>query len=413
MFSAIATATLARSHARRSVFAAGAFALAATAGAAATANSEFVTAVETFSAMPRAGYPSGDFGASAPFSGEGLQTALGSINGPIAGPITVSAVAGRVVPPTAAKRVLHQFDQVIECADADLEIDHRMADLDDLSAKPSLVSLERFWRAHGLGEKAIALGAGVPPLFLDRIPQDLTSDLLVPRKKRAFVLMLLPHVLAANEEILAERARVENLRAHLDDPVGPTDQEIDWLFRTFAKYGVKGQNFETLLARVDVIPPALAIAQAAKETGWGGSRFARMGNALYGQWTWDPSHKGIVPKARPKGKTHRVRAFDSVLEATRAYALNINRQGAYGELREIRRDLRRAGKQPKGAELAAGLKHYSEIGGAYIKAVRNLMRRNRLTRLNEARLGDHLLPPPFPEMFDDVAKNFAASPDQS
>ena len=143
---------------------------------------------------------------------------------------------------------------------------------------------------------------------------------------------------------------------------------------------------------MDIIPPALAIAQAAKESGWGGSRFAQAGNALYGQWTWNSSHKGIIPKERPKGKTYRVRAFDNILNATRAYMLNLNANRAYGGLRERRLQRRKAGKALTGLALTEELLGYSAIGNRYVKALKSLIRANKLTALNTAKLGESFMP---------------------
>lgn len=317
-------------------------------------------------------------------------------------PLQISASAGPAKLPSFEQPVMHQFDAVAACAGADVEIEGMMLPPEKLASAPELPLLERFWQTRGADKKAIALGAEVPPLFLARVPQDLTSDVDVARKKRAFILMMLPHILAVNEEILAERARIKNIQSRLDAPIGPSPYEIDWLFTTLEKYGVDGFDLNTLLARADVIPPSLAIAQAAKESGWGGSRFARTGNAMYGQWTWDPDHKGIVPRQRSAGKTHRVRAFDSLIAATRAYAVNINTHGAYGRLREIRRDRRAQGRQATGRELSVGLGKYSEIGQRYVRAVQSIIRRNGLANLDGAKLAPSLSAPPLPDALEGV-----------
>ncbi len=310
-----------------------------------------------------------------------------------AGFIRTSAAPGRVAPLPPGRPILHSFDTVADCAEADLEIERRLADIDDLAAAPRMAELERFWRASYVAPKSVALGQPVPPLFLERVPADLNDDLDVARKKRGFVLMMLPHILQTNAEIAAERAAVKSALERIDGPGGLNLVEFDWLAAKFQKYGVKDYDAKTLLARIDAIPPALAIAQAAKETGWGNSRFAHAGNAMYGQWTWDPSHKGIVPRARSAGKTHRVRAFDSLLDATRAYALNINTHGAYGKLRELRLELRRRGRTPTGIELSRALDKYAEIGKRYGKALRRIIQRNGLTRLNDARLAPAISEP--------------------
>ncbi len=307
--------------------------------------------------------------------------------------LQVSIQPGQVTPPWPNRPVLHLFDAVAECADADVEIERRMAALDKLTEQPRLDRLEQFWESHGLVAKSIALGAPVPPLFLDKLPPGFAQDLDVDRKKQSFFLPLLPHVLKVNAEILADRSRLLSLRSQLSDPTGPSPREMDWLFGMFETYGVETHDIDELLAKVDAIPPALALAQAAKESGWGASRFAQAGNALYGQWTWNPDDKGIVPRQRPPGKTYRVRAFDNLLDATRAYALNINRHPAYNRLRTIRYDLRRKGRAPSGFELTSTLDKYSAIGQRYVRALRNIIERNGLAKLNKAHLAPTLAPP--------------------
>lgn len=315
--------------------------------------------------------------------------------------VRASAAPGHVAPLPPGRPILHSFDAVSDCAEADLEIERRLVQIDELESRPRMAKLERFWRASYVAPKSVALGQPVPPLFLERVPADMNEDLDVARKKRGFVLMMLPHILQINAEIAAERAAVKSMLKRIDSPGGVDLTELDWLTTVFEKYGVEPFDAETLLARIDAIPPALAIAQAAKETGWGSSRFAQAGNAMYGQWTWDPSHKGIVPRNRSAGKTHRVRAFDSLLDATRAYALNINTHGAYGKLRELRRELRRRGRTPTGIELSRALDKYAEIGKRYGKALRRIIQRNSLTRLNDARLGPSLdEPAPAAEQTD-------------
>lgn len=321
--------------------------------------------------------------------------------------IEISAVPGPVAPPVFDQQLMHQFDAVAACAGADVEIEGLMLPPEELAQEPALPHLEQFWLKRGANRKAIALGAEVPPLFLARVPKDLTPDLDVARKKRAFILMMLPHILAVNEEIRADRRRVENIRGRLEDPIGPSPAEIDWLFARLEAYGVKGFDLKTLMTRMDIIPPSLAIAQAAKESGWGGSRFARAGNALYGQWTWNPNHKGIVPSKRDSGKTHRVRAFDSLLAATRAYAININTHAAYARLREIRRSRRAKGLQATGREMSVGLGKYSEIGQRYVRAVRSIIRRNGLAKLDDARLAPSLTPEPLPAAFQGLTDKFS------
>jgi uncharacterized FlgJ-related protein len=132
-----------------------------------------------------------------------------------------------------------------------------------------------------------------------------------------------------------------------------------------------------LLQRVDTLPVSLVLAQAAIESGWGTSRFAREGNNLFGQWCFDPGC-GLVPAARRTGARHEVAAYASVNDSIDAYLLNINTHSAYRDLRELRARARAEGREPTGLELATGLRSYSERGELYVQDVRSIIRGNGL-----------------------------------
>ena len=137
---------------------------------------------------------------------------------------------------------------------------------------------------------------------------------------------------------------------------------------------------DALLRRVDVIPVSLVLAQAANESAWGTSRFAREGNNLFGIWTWDES-KGIVPKKRAPGHRHLVRRFDSIQESVRYYLHNLNSHPAYTQLRILRAHAREQGRPLRGSELAAGLTRYSARGEEYVRLIRQLIQRYDLASL--------------------------------
>jgi Bax protein len=257
-----------------------------------------------------------------------------------------------------------------------------------LSKQPTVPALEAFWRDRDRSLEAIKRGADAPRLFLSRLPSDLPEIRDVQRRKQAFISSMLPHVLAANEEILRDRSRILKLRLDLSKVTKISESDLKWLAKIFDDYELTSMDFDQLLKRVDVIPPALAIAQAAKESGWGVSRFAQMGNAIYGQWTWNPKDKGMVPLERPEGKKYRVRAFNNVLDASRSYAKNLNTSHAYEGFRNIRFNLRKAGKPISGYKLAETLTNYSTSREIYVSAVQEIIIRNQLKFLNSARLTD-------------------------
>lgn len=225
----------------------------------------------------------------------------------------------------------------------------------------------------------------VPRLFMASLPEDLKGVPETASRKAIFFRTVLPLILRANEEILEDRHRLWRLVS--EKRLGRKLKAEDrlWLRALTERYGVSAGDFGTLLARVDVIPPSLALAQSAEESGWGTSRFARQGNAIFGQWTFK-KEKGLVPLAREQGKTHRVKAFDRLIDSVRAYMLNLNSHKAYKGLRRERAAMRRSGRTVDGYILAGHLTKYSQRGQAYVTGIRGLISHNRLRRLDEARL---------------------------
>ncbi|MEQ8440683.1 MAG: glucosaminidase domain-containing protein [Alphaproteobacteria bacterium] len=233
----------------------------------------------------------------------------------------------------------------------------------------------------------------VPRLMARAVPTDLEELVEVDRRKAVFFRMVLPLVLQANEQIRADRARIIDLQAALAAGEALKRDDALWLAGMFGQYGVETEDvpngdFETLLRRVDIIAPSLALAQAAIESGWGTSRFAREGNALFGQWVYDDDADGIVPAARPEGMSHRIRAFETPLQSVVAYMRNLNTHRAYRPMRDIRERLRRQGAPINGMTLAEGLESYSEKGREYIDMVRSMINANNLRPLDRARLED-------------------------
>ena len=172
----------------------------------------------------------------------------------------------------------------------------------------------------------------VPRVLLGSLPPDYTDKLQGRSRKAAFLRTVLPLVLEANRKILADRRRAQAI-AFADGNVGEEDRA--WLAAIEARYRVKPGDIQELLSRVDAIPASLALAQAALESGWGTSRFARKGNALFGQWTWKKG-AGIAPsgiKGKPK---FAIRKFETLYDAVSAYMNNLNYSHAYGGFREQR-----------------------------------------------------------------------------
>lgn len=235
---------------------------------------------------------------------------------------------------------------------------------------------------------AVRRGAAqVPRLYVTALPADLVKVVPTKRRKALFLGSVLPLVLIANEELDALRARVESLRVRIKqgDPLGRGDRS--WLARVAARFGTAADgDLGTLLRRVDRVPVSLALAQSIEESGWGTSRFARQGNALFGQRIWSKSAVGVVPADYKGEKTFRVRSFMNLMGAVRGYMHNLNTHPAYSELRAARAKLRAAGQGVEGYALAATLGRYSERGDAYIEQIRGLMQDNGLALLEQVQL---------------------------
>ena len=238
-----------------------------------------------------------------------------------------------------------------------------------------------------------ATASPVPRLFLEALPRDLADMSPVSAKKRLFVQAVLPIVLQVNEEITSARWRLERLADRLTradtlspaDTISPADRE--WLVAMADLYRTDPFDVQELLNRMDVVPPSLALAQAAEESGWGTSRFARQGNALFGQYTYN-AKSGILPARRDADRRHRVRSHDNLLAAVRAYVHNLNSHWAYEDFRRRRAQLRRSGGQLDGHALAGELRSYSERRGAYVQTIRQIIRQNRLGDFDSAWLNN-------------------------
>jgi Bax protein len=200
----------------------------------------------------------------------------------------------------------------------------------------------------------------------------------VTEKKAAFFSYVYSRTVLINSRILLQRWHLQGLQAK--DEL--SEEDINWLAAQAERLRVDEENggeemFQRLLRRLDTIPPSLVLAQAANESAWGMSRFARQGNNLFGQWCFTRGC-GLVPQNRPEGASHEVASFRSAYHSVRAYVENLNRHPAYDKLRVLREKAHQRGKYPTGSELAAGLGQYSERGQEYIDELRSMIRYNNL-----------------------------------
>ncbi len=205
----------------------------------------------------------------------------------------------------------------------------------------------------------------------------------VREKKQAFFDYLLPAVEQANGIIMQERDWLLSL-----NPQQLSAEDHALLTALAEKYQQPHKDKQSLvewhkalLKKVDVIPPSLALAQAANESAWGTSRFAIEAFNLYGQWCFSPGC-GLVPTGRPAGKTYEVRLFVSPQASVEAYMLNLNAFHSYREMRQIRLKLRENKKPLLGTALARGLIAYSQRREAYVKEIKSMIRFNQLEQLD-------------------------------
>ena len=157
-----------------------------------------------------------------------------------------------------------------------------------------------------------------------------------------------------------------------------------WLESKFKQYGVKNKDVSTLKVRMDEVPTSMAIAQAAKETGWGTSRFALEGNALFGQWTW--TGDGIKPAGADDDSSHKVMKFKVLQASVKAYQRNLNTHSSYREFRSARAELRDNEKNLDSLALTEHLDKYAETGEDYVKILQQIIRQNKLTDFDDAKL---------------------------
>lgn len=233
----------------------------------------------------------------------------------------------------------------------------------------------------------------VPRLYLASLPNDLPQVESAEIRKTVFIKSILPAILRTNEEILDRRARLEALSRKQESGRELSASEQVWLAETAALYDLKTLNLPELLRRVDVVPPSLALAQGALESGWGTSRFAQNGNALFGQKIFIESNEAIPSYDRNGKEVFRMRSFDDVQSSVRSYVHNLNSHPAYAGFRKLRAEMRKKtapGRNdfgPQAADaLAKTLLRYSERGADYIADVRQLMQVNDLRAFDRAQL---------------------------
>ncbi|MFI4988366.1 MAG: glucosaminidase domain-containing protein [Alphaproteobacteria bacterium] len=313
---------------------------------------------------------------------------IGAIQLPLPGPergvrvlaLEPLAVAGMPLPATDLL-----YAPFARHAPAWLQRPVRTLELDDTAGLSG--EFERLGYSLAAGEgRALA----VPRIILATLPPDFRAADASDQRKTMFFQLLLPLALQVNESILDERRRLLALRAHRERGEGLTPGEHAWLARLAGDYGATGDDLDELLRRVDIIPPSLALAQAALESGWGTSAYARTANALFGQYMPDERSRRPAEAGKRAGSAH-IRPFERLLDAVGAYARNLNTSVAYRKFRAARAAERHAGAHLNGYQLAGLIQRYSERGEPYVRDLRRVMRGNGLAALDDAWLSSGAL----------------------
>ncbi|MDC6483117.1 glucosaminidase domain-containing protein [Candidatus Pelagibacter sp.] len=220
----------------------------------------------------------------------------------------------------------------------------------------------------------------VKPVALTLLPDEIKMIENTKKRKEFFIQIILPLIIKENNNIKLDRITLFNIINKNNN----TTLEINWLEKKYKQYGVKSKDLSTLKIRMDEIPVSLAIAQAAKETGWGTSRFAQEGNALFGQWTW--SGEGLKPKDAEEDAGHKVMKFNVLQASVRAYQRNLNTHSTYKEFRKARAEFRDLNKPLDSIELSKYLNKYAETGNQYVEVLQKIIKQNKLQDFDDAKL---------------------------
>ena len=220
----------------------------------------------------------------------------------------------------------------------------------------------------------------VKPIALTWLPQEIKMIEDTKKRKEFFIQIVLPLILEENNNIRIDRKRLFNVINKSNN----TNLEKKWLEKKYKQYGIVSKDLSTLKIRMDEIPVSLAIAQAAKETGWGTSRFAQEGNALFGQWTW--SGEGLKPEEAEESQGHKVMKFNVLQASVRAYQRNLNTHSSYKDFRKARAELRDLNRPLDSLVLSVHLDKYAETGKQYVLVLKKIIEQNNLKDFDDAKL---------------------------
>ncbi|MDA9663721.1 glucosaminidase domain-containing protein [Candidatus Pelagibacter sp.] len=248
------------------------------------------------------------------------------------------------------------------------------------SVRLSAATIEELFKSTNYTLEDVRKTKLVKPISLTLLPSEIKKIENTKKRKNLFIQIILPLIIKENNNIRFDRKKLFSILNKSKN----TKIEKIWLNSKFKQYGVANNDLSTLKIRMDEVPVSMAIAQAAKETGWGTSRFAQEGNALFGQWTW--SGEGIKPSNADTDSTHKVMKFKILQASIRAYQRNLNTHSSYKDFRSARAELRDEGKKLDSMILTEHLDKYAEIGKEYVRVLQQIIKQNNLTDFDEAKL---------------------------
>ena len=270
-------------------------------------------------------------------------------------------------------------NQVMKEEDLLLDI-FSLNDLESDSVRLSASTIKQLFEDTDYNLKDVRKKKLVKPIALTLLPQEIKMIENTKKRKEFFIQIVLPLIVKENNNIRLDRKALFSIINKSNN----TKAEKQWLEKKYKQYGVSSGDLSTLKIRMDEIPVSLAIAQAAKETGWGTSRFAQEGNALFGQWTW--SGEGLKPKDADEGKGHKVMKFNVLQASVRAYQRNLNTHRTYREFRKARAELRDLNKPLDSMQLSKYLNKYAETGNQYVEVLQKIIEQNNLKDFDDAKL---------------------------
>ena len=253
-------------------------------------------------------------------------------------------------------------------------------DLPSDTVRLSASTIQQLFKETNYNLKDVRKTKLVKPVKLSLLPNEMKMIENTKKRKNLFIQIILPLIIEENNRIKLDRKKLFTILNKNHN----SNSENKWLNQKFKQYGVLNKDLSTLKVRMDTIPVSLVIAQAAKETGWGTSRFALEGNALFGQWTW--SGEGIKPADADNNATHKVMKFKILKSSIRAYQRNLNTHSGYKEFRMARAELRDNRKNLDGIILATYLDKYAETGKEYVKIIKQIIKQNNLTDFDDVKL---------------------------